>query len=95
MHIIYIIIYLENTNLMRIIIILIVKKTVKTANDSHGGCILLLFNLRRQTSKGPSQHVLKVPRETGEKPRSRIGAEGPNKIHRKIMNLEIVQLYRH
>ena len=27
----------------------------------------------------------------GEKPRSRMGAEGPNKIHRKIMMFKIVQ----
>ena len=32
----------------------------------YGGSILLNFNLRRQTSKGLSQHLLKVHRETGE-----------------------------
>ena len=50
----------------------------------YGGSILLHFNLRRQTSKGPSQHSHKVPRETGEKPKSRMGEEGPDKIHRNI-----------
>ena len=50
----------------------------------NGGSILLFFNLRRQTSKGTSQHLIKVPRETGEKTRLRMGAEGPNKIHRNI-----------
>ena len=50
-----------------------------------GGSILLDFNLQRQTSKGPSQHFLKVPQETGEKLRLGMGAEGPNKIHRNIM----------
>ena len=30
----------------------------------YEGNILLYFNLRRQTSKGPSQHLLNVSRET-------------------------------
>ena len=33
----------------------------------YGGSLLLYVNVRRKTSKGPSQHSLKVPLETEEK----------------------------
>ena len=44
----------------------------------YEGSVLLYFTLRRQTGKGPSQHSLKVPREAEEKPRPRLGTEGPD-----------------
>ena len=45
-----------NGKIIIIIIMFYCQKTVKTAFDSHGGSILLYFNLRRRTSEGPYWH---------------------------------------
>ena len=50
----------------------------------YGGSILLYYNLCRQTSKGPSEHLLKELRETGEKPRSTMGAKSTDRVHINI-----------
>ena len=53
----------------------IVKIIVNLRTTGYRGRIVLYFNLRKHTSKGPFQQSLKVLRGTREKPTLKMGSE--------------------